>query len=75
MTRSTVAINAQIGRKIGALLSLKGKDNTWLAEKIGVTQTRIGRIVKGSSAATAAELIQIADALEVTADNLSEATI
>lgn len=51
------AINRTIGRKLARTMEARGLSRASLAGEIGITETRLARIIKGSSSLTAAELV------------------
>jgi len=62
---------ATLAERIRTLLTDQGKTVTWLANSIGVTRAAASRIVNGQTADPAASIVKrIADALEVSADDL-----
>ena len=60
----------QIGNNILQILKEKNINQTELAEKIGVSKQVLGKIVKGQKAINAFELRNIAEALNITVDDL-----
>jgi transcriptional regulator with XRE-family HTH domain len=65
------AINRTIGRKLARIMDARGETRASLAKTIGMSETRLARIIKGSSEMTAAELMIAARALCVTPNHLT----
>lgn len=70
MSADPVQIEAErmsrvIARRIAGLVNLRGDDRAKLAAAIGTTETRISRVMKGSSDLSAVELVMVARHLKV----------
>lgn len=65
------AINRTIGRKLAKAMEARGYSRAAFAEKIGMTEARLARVLKGSSELTAPELIIAARALCVPVQSIS----
>ena len=64
-------INRLIATRVAAIRQLRHLSREELAEKIGMTATKVGRVEQGSSDFTAAELVAVARALGVTTATLT----
>lgn len=70
MTADPVQIEAErmrrvIARRIAGLVNLRGDDRAKLAAAVGMTETRIARVMKESSDLSAVELVMVARHLKV----------
>ncbi len=63
--RLEAAINRTIGKRLARAIEARGETRASVASVLGTTETRVARILKGSSAMTAAELVIAARALRV----------
>ena len=63
---SAVKINRRIGARLAALMQYRGMTDAQLAERLGVRTRRINRMTTAVSPPSAAELVRIAEALDVT---------
>ena len=63
---SAVKINRRIGARLAALMQYRGVTDAQLAERLGVRTRRINRMTTAVSPPSAAELVRIAEALDVT---------
>ncbi len=59
------AINRRIGKRLASIMEARGETRASIASALGTTEARVARVVKGSSALTAAELVIAAKALGV----------
>lgn len=59
-----------LGKNIEELLYLKRVKQAWLAQKCNVTPSHINQIIKGKTKPSLSVLQAIADALEVTTDEI-----
>lgn len=58
-------VRARIGNRLRGLSALLGIDRAALARAVGTTETRMARVMKGSSDLSAVELVALSDALGV----------
>ena len=60
----------QVGSNIQKILTMQGKTQQFLAEKLGVSKQVMNKIISGSKAINVAEISKIASALNVSVDSL-----
>lgn len=59
-----------LGENISNLLYLQRKQQLWLAEQCNVTPSHINQIIKGKTQPSLSVLVRMADALNVTVNEL-----
>lgn len=62
--------NGNIGENISQFLYQRHRKQVWLAEKCGITPSHVSQIIKGKTSPSLLILTKIADALDVTTDDL-----
>lgn len=69
--KTIAAINKTIGQKVKRTMEARGFTRATLSAEIGMTETRLARIIKGSSEMTAPELVIAARKLCVPIQSLT----